>query len=139
MPRELEPILARFHDIGTLRDFATVEALFLNYDPARGAHIEPHFDDSWLWGERLISLSLLSSSTMTMTSLDRKVEIDVPMPPRSLLVMSGAARHEWKHSIRRDQIRHRRLCVTIRELSTSFIANNETTAAELFKLASIFI
>lgn len=32
-----------------LKTFDPVEALFLEYDPTKGAHIEPHFDDDWLW------------------------------------------------------------------------------------------
>ena len=49
LPRELENVIDRLEDIPALKGFRPVEALFLNYDPERGAHIEPHFDDSWLW------------------------------------------------------------------------------------------
>lgn len=32
-----------------LKDFKVVEECFLEYDKARGSHIEPHIDDCWIW------------------------------------------------------------------------------------------
>lgn len=32
-----------------LRNYEPVECLFLEYKPEHGAHIDPHFDDTWLW------------------------------------------------------------------------------------------
>lgn len=32
-----------------LHDFTTIEECFLEYDPERGSHIEPHIDDCWIW------------------------------------------------------------------------------------------
>ena len=49
LPAELADIFARMAKVDQLAGFVAVEALFLNYDPARGAHIEPHLDDQWLW------------------------------------------------------------------------------------------
>ena len=50
-----------------------------------------------------MSLSLLSDSVMTLShqvSPGRLVEIPVPIPARSLLVLSGDSRHKLKHSIK---------------------------------------
>ena len=76
---------------------------------------------------------------MTMTSQNGEIEVDVPMPPRSLLVMSGDARYLWKHSIRRSEITERRLCITIRELSSEFVASNEQLAEELFNISKVYL
>lgn len=39
----------RIREIPLLADFETVEECFLEYDPVRGSHIEPHIDDCWIW------------------------------------------------------------------------------------------
>ncbi|XP_063812132.1 alpha-ketoglutarate-dependent dioxygenase alkB homolog 4-like isoform X1 [Pseudophryne corroboree] len=51
-----------------LQGFRPVEQCNLDYNSDRGSAIDPHYDDSWLWGERLVSLNLLSSTLLTMTS-----------------------------------------------------------------------
>ncbi len=87
-----------------LEDYAPVECLFLEYEPEKGAHIDPHFDDNWLWGECIMSLSLLSDSVMTLSreTSARLEEIPINIPARSLLVLSGESRHELKHSIKKE-------------------------------------
>lgn len=39
----------RLKSIQLLSDFETIEECFLEYDTARGSHIEPHIDDCWIW------------------------------------------------------------------------------------------
>ncbi|KAM3935552.1 alpha-ketoglutarate-dependent dioxygenase alkB homolog 4 [Leptodactylus fuscus] len=51
-----------------LKGFLPVEQCNLDYNADRGSAIDPHFDDSWLWGERLVSLNLLADTVLTMTS-----------------------------------------------------------------------
>lgn len=50
-----------------LRGFSPVEQCNLDYGPERGSAIDPHLDDWWLWGERLVSLNLLSSTVLSMS------------------------------------------------------------------------
>uniref|UniRef100_A0A452U8U1 AlkB homolog 4, lysine demethylase n=1 Tax=Ursus maritimus TaxID=29073 RepID=A0A452U8U1_URSMA len=130
-----------------LEDFRPVEQCNLDYCPERGSAIAPHLDDAWLWGERLVSLNLLSPTVLSMSReapgslllclapsgfpealvegvmapsrsvLCQEVEVAVP---RSLLVLTGAARHQWKHAIHRRHIEARRVCATFRELSAEF-------------------
>ncbi|KAA0202180.1 hypothetical protein HAZT_HAZT007180 [Hyalella azteca] len=57
----------RFRDVDILRDFLTVEQCSLDYTPSRGASIDPHIDDCWIWGERIPTLSLMSDSVLTLT------------------------------------------------------------------------
>ncbi|KAM7228438.1 hypothetical protein CapIbe_020892 [Capra ibex] len=133
-----------------LEDFQPVEQCNLDYCPERGSAIDPHLDDAWLWGERLVSLSLLAPTVLSMSreapgslllclapsgfpealadsamapsrSIPcQEVEVAVPLPRRSLVVLSGGARHQWKHAIHRRHVRARRVGVTFRELSAEF-------------------
>ncbi|XP_076779338.1 alpha-ketoglutarate-dependent dioxygenase alkB homolog 4 isoform X3 [Arvicanthis niloticus] len=134
-----------------LEDFQPVEQCNLDYSPERGSAIDPHLDDAWLWGERLVSLNLLSATVVSMSlkapgnlllcsapsggpdafegSLVapsrsvpcQEVEVAISVPRRSLLVLTGAARHQWTHAIHRRHIKARRVCATFRELSSEFL------------------
>jgi hypothetical protein len=73
------------------QDFVPVELCNLDYCPTRGAAIAPHKDDSWLWGERLVTLTLLCGTMLTFSD-GNGIAIKVPLPRRSLVVVSGAAR-----------------------------------------------
>ncbi|KAM4045869.1 alpha-ketoglutarate-dependent dioxygenase alkB homolog 4 [Anomaloglossus baeobatrachus] len=58
----------RMTNHAVLKGFLPVEQCNLDYSSDRGSAIDPHFDDSWLWGERLVSLNLLTDTVLTMTS-----------------------------------------------------------------------
>ncbi|XP_006641020.2 alpha-ketoglutarate-dependent dioxygenase alkB homolog 4 [Lepisosteus oculatus] len=111
-----------------LGGFQPVEQCNLDYSPQRGSAIDPHLDDAWLWGERLVTLNLLSPTVLTM-SRERAgaggVWVLVPLPRRALLALYGEARHQWEHAVRRQDIRDRRVCVTFRELSAEFLSGGE--------------
>lgn len=157
----------------------------IEYSPERGAAIDPHFDDFWIWGERLCTLSLAHKAVMSFTrevpveecgaqpaglaepetaaahpedyltasaaqETDRChhvaatepsaaprgkaegstrgtviVQVAVPLPRRSLLVVEGAARHAWMHGIRREDIHGERVSATFRELTPLFRRGGE--------------
>lgn len=133
-----EPLLADFHP---------VEQCNLEYSPERGSAIDPHLDDSWLWGERLVTLNLLSDTIITMSidqgcgDMDRgEIRVAVNIPRRSLFVMYGEARHQWKHAIYREHIHSRRVCSTFRELTDEFLTGGEQEklGSELLDVASNF-
>lgn len=56
----------KFADISLLADFQTIEQCSLEYDPSKGASIDPHIDDCWIWGERVITVNCLSDSILTL-------------------------------------------------------------------------
>ncbi|XP_051552422.1 alpha-ketoglutarate-dependent dioxygenase alkB homolog 4-like [Myxocyprinus asiaticus] len=130
-----------------LASFKPVEQCNLDYDPLRGSAIDPHLDDSWLWGEHLVTINLLSNTVLTM-SLDRgwrdmeqgEVRVAVHLPRRCLVVLYGEARHRWKHSIHRKDIHSRRVCSTFRELSAEFLqgGEQEKLGSELLDIALSF-
>ncbi len=56
----------RFNAVPTLQDYRTVEQCSIEYRPEMGARIDPHIDDCWIWGERIVQLNLLSDSVLTL-------------------------------------------------------------------------
>lgn len=141
LPSYSQFLYKRMKERENLADFEPVELCNLEYCKDRGAHIDPHFDDSWLWGERLITLNLLSDSILTFTSDEHpNVEVRVPLPRFSLVVVQGAARHQWKHCISRSDITGKRIAMTFRELSAEFSSGGSRSSEgeELLKLALRF-
>uniref|UniRef100_A0A8C4JKP9 AlkB homolog 4, lysine demethylase n=1 Tax=Dromaius novaehollandiae TaxID=8790 RepID=A0A8C4JKP9_DRONO len=166
LPSFSKKIVTQMKDYSVLDGFLPVEQCNLDYIPERGSAIDPHFDDWWLWGERLVSLNLLSKTVLSMscdsedsiqlfpsfskqriscTSSPRlvpskEVTVAIHLPRRSLVVLYGDARYKWKHAIYRKHIEHRRICVTFRELSAEFSAGgrHEELGKELLGIALSF-
>ncbi|GIY06898.1 alpha-ketoglutarate-dependent dioxygenase alkB homolog 4 [Caerostris darwini] len=215
LPKFSQTILERFQQCKELSDFYPVELCHLDYSPDRGSAIDPHIDDFWIWGGRLVTVNLASSTVLTLspanlenckcsieskkdffdeillkepiaelscshqlacfesTSIDpkklvqithnnidngeseyiadmcsmyrryaneTKVEIQIVLPPRSLLILGGCSRYNWFHAIKRQDISSRRLAMTFRELSESFLEddNEKKLADELLELGRIF-
>ncbi|OXB78848.1 UNVERIFIED_CONTAM: hypothetical protein H355_011253 [Colinus virginianus] len=67
LPSFSKRIVAQMEACSVLRGFLPVEQCNLDYRPERGSAIDPHFDDWWLWGERLVSLNLLSKTVLSMS------------------------------------------------------------------------
>lgn len=140
LPSFSQPIVKRAQQLetGELTNFIPVELCNLEYVPERGSSIDPHLDDSWLWGDRLVTINLLSDTYLTFTSNTEKLL--VPLLRCSLVTVSGGARHCWKHSISREHIVSRRLGITLRELSSTFLpgGDQEEVGNELLSIASTF-
>ncbi|XP_053312802.1 alpha-ketoglutarate-dependent dioxygenase alkB homolog 4 [Spea bombifrons] len=68
LPSFSQRLWHRMKEYAVLEGFLPVEQCNLDYHSDRGSAIDPHFDDSWLWGERLVSLNLLSNTVLTMTT-----------------------------------------------------------------------
>lgn len=118
-PRFSQLVVEKFSAVASLHSFVPVELCDLEYTPERGSAIDPHLDDVWLWGERLVTLNLLSSVILTMSKSGTEVHVDLPR--RSLIVLMGPARFVWEHSIKREHVMSRRLAMTFRELSDEFL------------------
>ncbi|XP_064250813.1 alpha-ketoglutarate-dependent dioxygenase alkB homolog 4 [Passer domesticus] len=67
LPSFSRKIVAQMKGCAVLSGFLPVEQCNLDYRPERGAAIDPHLDDCWLWGERLVSLNLLSKTVLSMS------------------------------------------------------------------------
>ena len=119
LPRFSQYLRERVQTLENMKDFIAVEQCNLDYKPEVGSSIDPHRDDCWLWGERIVIINLLSDTMMNFTSETSLV--NVPLPQRSVLIMSGDARCKWMHSIDCENIKARRISVTFRELSDRFM------------------
>jgi len=56
----------RFKSIPSLEDFRPVEQCSIEYRPETGARIDPHIDDCWVWGERIVQLNTMCDSMLTL-------------------------------------------------------------------------
>ncbi|CRL07167.1 CLUMA_CG020155, isoform A [Clunio marinus] len=154
----------RFKNVDFLKDFITIEECFLEYDTNRGSHIDPHIDDCWIWGERIVTVNCLGNSVLTLTKhipmYDKQYNIDsmesyesqlivplvnevpdnivirIPMPERSLLIMSGPARYQYEHSVLREDIFSRRVAIAYREFTFPYQKGNSKydEAEKIYKI-----
>ena len=162
LPSFSKPLVQRMtKGIPELADFTPVELCNLEYLPERGSSIDPHLDDSWLWGERLVTLNLLSHTFLTFSithphpttnthphtitspaphPLNHITEIHIPLLRRSLVIVGGTARHHWLHSVKRRHIVSRRVGITLRELSQEFLpgGREEEVGHRLTEIAGRF-
>jgi len=65
-PKCTKFIQDRFAEVDLLEDYRTVEQCSIEYNPTKGSSIEPHIDDCWIWGERIVQLNMMSSTYLTL-------------------------------------------------------------------------
>jgi len=65
-PQGTEFVQQRFKEVPILEGYQTVEQCTIEYRPETGAGIDPHIDDCWIWGERIVQLNLLSDCVLTL-------------------------------------------------------------------------
>ncbi|CAK9807377.1 Alpha-ketoglutarate-dependent dioxygenase alkB homolog 4 [Anthophora plagiata] len=66
-PKSTQFVQQKFSEVPILNSFQTVEQCTLEYNPVRGASIDPHIDDCWIWGERIVTVNVAGNSVLTMT------------------------------------------------------------------------
>ncbi|VVC95368.1 unnamed protein product [Leptidea sinapis] len=66
-PQFSKYIQDRFNCVDLLEGYEVIEQCSLEYDPNKGASIDPHIDDCWVWGERIVTVNCLSDTALTMT------------------------------------------------------------------------
>ncbi|KAF7265078.1 alpha-ketoglutarate-dependent dioxygenase alkB homolog 4 [Rhynchophorus ferrugineus] len=81
----------KFLSVPIMEGFQTIEQCSLEYDPKKGASIDPHVDDCWIWGERVVTVNLLSDSVLTLTFNQKpdKYNIDLVSTYRRILDHNG--------------------------------------------------
>ncbi|KAK6060156.1 hypothetical protein COOONC_02191 [Cooperia oncophora] len=127
MPEYADMLLDKMRCISQekLGNYIPFEMCNLEYDENRKSAIEMHFDDAWIWGNRLISINLLNGSVMTLANEKTRQLCYIWMPRRTLLCLSDEARYEWKHAVFSQHIRGRRIALTMREPSEAFQEGGE--------------
>ncbi|OAD56671.1 putative alpha-ketoglutarate-dependent dioxygenase ABH4 [Eufriesea mexicana] len=66
-PKSTQFVQQKFSEVPILNNFQTIEQCTLEYDPLRGASIDPHIDDCWIWGERIVTVNIMGNSVLTMS------------------------------------------------------------------------
>uniref|UniRef100_A0A1A9WXD1 Uncharacterized protein n=1 Tax=Glossina brevipalpis TaxID=37001 RepID=A0A1A9WXD1_9MUSC len=69
-------IQERFKEVKILDNFQTIEQCSLEYDPSKGASIDPHVDDCWIWGERVVTVNCLGNAVLTLTLYEEAKDLD---------------------------------------------------------------
>ena len=122
LPDWVDRIAKRLSDDG-LTTKVPDQVIINEYEPGQG--ITSHIDCVPCFGKTIISLSLGSSCVMDFTHSQIKQKASILLIPRSIVVMQGAARYEWQHSIAarkkdkykgRELVRTRRVSMTFREV-----------------------
>lgn len=60
-------VQTKFENEPVLQGFETVEQCSLEYDSTKGASIDPHIDDCWVWGERVVTVNCMGNSVLTLS------------------------------------------------------------------------
>ncbi|KAK6010708.1 hypothetical protein OSTOST_24238 [Ostertagia ostertagi] len=94
MPEYADMLLDKMRAISQekLGNYVPFEMCNLEYDENRKSAIEMHFDDTWIWGNRLISINLLNGSVMTLANEETQQLCFIWMSRGTLLCMSDEAR-----------------------------------------------
>ncbi len=104
------PLAELLEDVREVCNADFDQVILSRYRP--GAHITPHTDEEKFFGDVIAAASLASSAEMEWTTGERAVK--VPVRPRSLYVMRGAARRDWKHCVPKGT--EERFSITFRTL-----------------------
>lgn len=108
-----------------LEDFVAAEFLNLRYHRDLNSSHALHIDDTWLWGERILGVSLGASSVFTFYEPTSNVIVRAPLPQRSAYVLRGRVRYDWQHGILAEDIRDMRVAMTFRELEPAIGATDK--------------
>jgi alkylated DNA repair dioxygenase AlkB len=96
LPSWVQPLTERFCAEGWLT--VPPDQLIVNeYQPGQG--ISPHIDCVPCFGATILSLSLGTPIVMLFSHVATGEQHQILLEPRSLLLMQGSARYDWKHSI----------------------------------------
>ncbi len=96
LPPACLPLLDRLIDAGHLAELP--DQLTVNrYEPGQG--IPPHVDTHSAFREIILSVSCGAQVVMDFREPQQQRKTSLLLPPRSVLVFTGAARYQWTHGI----------------------------------------
>lgn len=113
MPEGFRAVCEKAATLAGVRPDELAECLLNRYEP--GAIIQPHFDKP-VW-EHVIGISLGSAVTMEFCKdcAAGRERVTVELPPRSMYLLAGEARHVWQHSL--PPLEETRWSITFRDFS----------------------
>ena len=118
LPEWLGRIARQLHDDGLIEEIPD-QVIINEYEPGQG--IAPHVDCEPCFGHRIFSVSLGGPTVMHFSHPEHET-VQVLLEPRSLMMIYGEARYNWKHGIparKSDNgvLRTRRVSLTLRKVS----------------------
>ena len=123
LPEWLKRLSHKLHEDKHMPEVAD-QVIVNEYKPGQG--ISSHIDCEPCFEDTIVSLSLGSGCVMNFThKFDKTKKIPVWLAPRSLVILSGEARHAWLHGIaaRKTDVwdgqprkRQRRVSLTFRKV-----------------------
>ena len=119
LPKWLNDVISKIKEDG-LCEIVPDQVIINEYKPGQG--ISPHINCENCFGPRNFTLSLGSQVIMEFTQ-DGNPTKEILLTPRSLVMMYGEARYNWKHSIQailKDNgvDREKRLSLTFRNVES---------------------
>lgn len=121
-------LLDRLNEIDAFTD-PPDQAIINEYQPGQG--IAPHIDCVPCFTDTIASLSLGSCCQMTFSNIASGEKVGTTLSPRSMLILQGEARYQWRHAIppRKSDVigglrtpRRRRVSVTFRKVISAATA-----------------
>ena len=103
---ELLKIITGLHP--SCKDFD--HALQLKYQP--GVSFRAHYDSKKRWEECIVGVNLNSEVELYFTKKDNNT-VSVIVPPRSVYILTGESRYEWRHGIKK--VKNLRYSITFRK------------------------
>lgn len=102
----LQGIISNLHESCTDFDYS----LQLKYSP--GVRFNAHYDSKHRWEEFIVGVNLKSEAEIYFTKKDTKT-ISIKIPPRSIYILSGESRYQWRHGIKK--VENFRYSITLRK------------------------
>ena len=103
---ELLRIIRNLHE--SCKDFDY--SLQLKYE--KGVYFTSHYDSKKRWEEFIVGVNLNSEAELYFTKKGNN-SISFVIPPRSIYVLSGESRYEWRHGIKK--VKGLRYSITFRK------------------------
>ncbi|CAG8487029.1 15900_t:CDS:2 [Acaulospora morrowiae] len=105
LPDFMDFIIQRLVNQEIIRDTKDIPNMCIVNEYDAGQGIMPHTDSATLFGPVITSLSLLSPCLMKFTHASNlNDEAIILLRPRSLLIMTGSSRYDYKHTISKDLV-----------------------------------
>jgi alkylated DNA repair dioxygenase AlkB len=119
LPDWLQQLAIRLFEDGIFQQVPD-QVIVNEYLPGQG--IAAHVDCEPCFGPVIASLSLGAPVPMVFGNRRTREVVEVDLPPRSLLVLSGEGRYEWTHSIlaRKTDVIDGRTRDRVRRVSLTF-------------------
>jgi alkylated DNA repair dioxygenase AlkB len=119
LPEWLQPLCQELKDRGLMPRVAD-QVIVNEYEAGQG--IAPHVDCVPCFADTIASQTMGSSCLMEFTKVKTREKVPLFLPRRSLVVLSGEARYNWRHAIpaRKSDTHQGRVVARGRRLSLTF-------------------